>query len=40
VHAKIYYNSREGEPMAINRLCKTRGLGEEEKRKHVKKWSM
>jgi hypothetical protein len=29
-HANMYYNSREGEPMAINRLCKTRRSLEEE----------
>jgi hypothetical protein len=30
----------EGEPMTINRFCKTRGLGEEDKQEHMKKWSM
>jgi len=26
--------------MTINRFCKTRGLGEEEKQEHMKNWSM
>jgi hypothetical protein len=35
-HAKIYFNFMGDEPMTISRLCKTRGLGEEEKQEHMK----
>jgi hypothetical protein len=33
---QIYFNIMGAEPVTINRFCKTRGLGEEEKQEHMK----